>query len=249
MRISIELIPRDLPRLRQELDMVAANYQQINMVNIPDLMRLPIRSWEGALEAVGSMPNAVPHIRAIDFDLRQPFALGEELIRKGIREVLVVAGDPPADMKRKVFPTTSTELIRKLRQEYPDIKVYAAIDPYRAGLREELEYAQRKLEAGAAGFFTQPFFDLRHMEIFAEQLEGIELYWGVSPVMTDGSQGYWETKNRAVFPKDFRPTLEWNVEFARRALQFAKESGGHFYFMPIRVDLETYLDGVFDGME
>ncbi|PZD95102.1 methylenetetrahydrofolate reductase [Paenibacillus sambharensis] len=245
MRISIELIPRDLTRLQQELDMITASYRQINMVNIPDLMRLQVRSWEGAKQAVDCLPEAVPHIRAIDFDLRQPFVLGEELMRGGIREVLIVAGDPPADMKRKVFPTTSTELIRKLRQEYPELKVYAAIDPYRAGLREELEYAQRKLEAGAAGFFTQPFFDLRHMELFAEQLEGIELYWGVSPVMTDGSQGYWETKNRAVFPRDFRPTMEWNVAFARRALQFAKDSGNYFYFMPIKVDLKTYLDGVF----
>jgi len=245
MHISIELVPRDIARLRDELRTIRERYGRIDTVNIPDLMRLPVRSWEGTAAAKAYYGRAIPHVRAIDFDARQPFPPLAYLAEHGIREVLVVAGDPPADMSRKVYGTTSIDLIRKLKQEAPELKVYAAIDPYRTSLREEAEYARRKLDAGADGFFTQPFFDKRLMGVYAELLEGREVYWGVSPVMTEASRGYWETKNHAIFPRSFAPTLDWNVAFAREALAFAEAAGGHAYFMPIKVDLDAYLRGIF----
>ena len=113
-------------------------------------------------------------------------------------------------------------------------------------MREEVDYAKRKLDAGADGFFTQPFFDVRLMGVYAELLAGSEVYWGISPVMTNASRSYWETKNNAVFPRTFAPALEWNVAFAREALACAEAAGGHAYFMPIKVDLDAYLRGIFE---
>jgi predicted CoA-binding protein len=113
------------------------------------------------------------------------------------------------------------------------------VDPYRKNIREELDYIKRKKDAGADGFFTQPFFDLRLMDIYAELLEGSEIFWGVSPVTGEKSVNYWETKNNVVFPKDFEPTLAWNIDFAQKALAYTEKTNTNIYFMPIRTDLEN----------
>ena len=70
------------------------------------------------------------------------------------------------------------------------------------------------------------------------------MYWGISPVLTENSQNYWENKNNAVFPPDFEATLNWNREFARKALSFAEAHQDNIYFMPIRTDIAAYLDGI-----
>jgi methylenetetrahydrofolate reductase (NADPH) len=122
--------------------------------------------------------------------------------------------------------------------------VYAGFDPYRSGVRDELTYLQAKREAGADGFFSQPFFDLRLLDVWAELLAGDRVFWGVSPVLSPRTRSYWETKNRAFFPADFAPTLDWNRDFAARALSWARAAEANLYFMPIRVDLETWLGGI-----
>ena len=155
-----------------------------------------------------------------------------QLERHRLGEVLVVRGDPPQEPGRPVFPTRSHELVEALKRARPELRVYAAIDPYRAGLRDELELASRKRDAGADGFFSQPFFDLRLLDVWAELLTGQEVYWGVTPVVSPRARRYWETKNRAFFPADFAPELAWSRGFAARALAWARERGTNLYFFP-----------------
>lgn len=135
-------------------------------------------------------------------------------------------------------------MIRRLKRELPQVKVYAGMDPYRNGIKEEIDYLRAKQDAGAEAFFTQPFFDLRLMEIYQGFMQDCTVYWGISPVLTENSQNYWENKNNAVFPPDFEATLEWNRNFAQKALEFAKKYNGNIYFMPIRTDIAAYLDGI-----
>ncbi|MCR8633787.1 methylenetetrahydrofolate reductase [Paenibacillus radicis (ex Xue et al. 2023)] len=245
MRISIELVPRGIEHLQSELQLIKAKFPSINTVNIPDLMRLDIRSWEGTAISKTFYDNCIPHIRAINFDLNKNITITEYLNLHRISEILVITGDHPQDINRKVYPVTSTDFIKKIKSECPNIKVYAAIDPYRNSIRKEYEYVQQKLDAGTDGFFTQPFFDIRLMEVYMELLEGSDIFWGVSPVTSLRSRNYWEVKNNAVFPKSFEPTLQWNIDFARRALDFSHGTNSHIYFMPIKTDLETYLAGIF----
>ena len=80
--------------------------------------------------------------------------------------------------------------------------------------------------------------------MYAELLEGKDVYWGVSPVLSDKSVNYWETKNNVVFTKNFEPTLEWNLGFAKEVLSFVKKTNSNIYFMPIRTKLADYLAGV-----
>lgn len=243
-KISIELVPRSAEALLQELQLVREHFPAIETVNIPDLLKFPLRSWQACAQAQPYFTQTIPHLRAIDFDLGKPFPLGETFAQHGIDSVLVIAGDQPQDMSRRVFRTSSVELIRAIKAQLPHIKIYAGIDPYRAGIKHELDYVKRKIDAGASGFFTQPFFDLRLMEIYRDLLSGMDIYWGVSPVMSERSKDYWDNLNNAIFPPDFEPTLAWNRRFAEQALAFVERTGTNIYFMPIRVDLVAYLKGL-----
>jgi methylenetetrahydrofolate reductase (NADPH) len=187
----------------------------------------------------------MPHLRAIDFDPEQPFPHAGYFRAHGIKRALVIAGDPSKN--RRAYPVETTAFIRKLRRELPELELYAAFDPYRSNIRYELDYLQAKEEAGASGFMSQPFFDLRLLEIYAEYLEGKNVFWGLSPVLSESSRGYWESRNRAIFPRSFRPNLGWNLDFGRRLLYFCEQGRFNLYLMPIKIDLASYLDGLFQA--
>lgn len=243
-KISIELVPRDLHSLQLELQLIRQHFPLVDTTNIPDLLKFKLRSFEACRYARDYLPHAIPHLRAIDFDLSQPFPLKEFLLAGCLDTVLVIAGDQPQDMSRRTYRTSSVSLIRALKQQMPDLKVYAGIDPYRSGFKQELDYIKRKVDAGADGFFTQPFFDRRLLEIWHDLLPGLDVFWGVSPVTSLRSRDYWENLNNAVFPPDFEPTLAWNRGLAREVLGFSRQTGANLYFMPIRVDLVEYLKGI-----
>jgi methylenetetrahydrofolate reductase (NADPH) len=243
-RISVELVPRSLASLEDDLRELRARFPAVDTVNVPDLLRFPLRSWDACRAARRFVPHAIPHLRAMDFPLDKPFPLADLLAEAGIDEVLVVAGDPPQDLGRPVYPARPAEWIRKLKQEAPELRVYGAFDPYRAGLRAELEAAHAKLAAGADGLFSQPFFDLRLLEVWAELLAGVRVWWGFSPVLSAATRRYWEAKNRAVFPAGFAPTLDWNRRFAETALGWLRARDADAYFMPIRARLGDWLGGL-----
>ncbi len=243
-RISIELVPRNREVLDAELKTVTAEFPNIDTVNIPDIIRLPIRSWQACQISQSFVKNTIPHIRSIDFDLTKPETILSIMETYKFNEVLVVTGDPPQDLSHKVYRTTSVAFISFLKSHFPNLKVYGALDPYRSGLKDEVDYIHKKRDAGADGFFTQPFFDIKFMDIYAEQLKGLSIYWGVSPVLGDNSRSYWENRNNAFFPSHFSPTLEWNRQFAKDALKYAREKGDNLYFMPIKTSLTSYLGGV-----
>ena len=43
--------------------------------------------------------------------------MGEYLRQNQIKEVLIIEGDPPQDMTHTVYPTVTTDVIRKFREE------------------------------------------------------------------------------------------------------------------------------------
>lgn len=243
MRVVVELVPRDLAALEAQLTEVAA-LARVEAVNVPDLVRFDLRAYRAAAAVRrlgGGRWAAIPHLRAMDVDLDRPWAPLAELDAAGVDEVLVVTGDPPADMRHRVTGAGVVDVIRMVKRERPGWRVYAALDPYRAGFAQERDYLHRKLEAGADGFFTQPFFDVRLMAVWRELAPGVPVYWGVTSVTSPRSKNYWLTRNRAVFPAGFEPTLEWHRRFAGHALDFAARHDTHVYFMPIRVGIGAWL--------
>ncbi|GHV69649.1 methylenetetrahydrofolate reductase [Spirochaetia bacterium] len=252
MIVSLELVPRNQEALAGGAQAIK-EFAAISRINVPDLLRFPIRSWE-ACEMLNqenapgkNPPSLIPHLRAIDFDPDRPFPHKDFFRAQGIKEALVISGDPPAENDtRKIWPIDSLGFIKKLKAEMPELQIFAAFDPYRSNIRYELDYLDKKEAAGAAGFMSQPFFDLRLLEIYAEYLEGKNVYWGVSPALTDSNRRYWESRNRAVFPKSFRPGMEWNINFGRSVLRFCEDRGFNLYLMPIKIDIRSYLSGLFN---
>lgn len=244
MRVSIELVPRSSEALARQLDEVRHGFPSIDTINIPDLLRFPLRSWQACAQAGSVMPYTIPHVRAMDVDPDAPLALAGWLAERPNAEVLVVSGDLPSDMSHPVYGSTVVQIIRRLKREHPGVTVYAAFDPYRQGLRRERDYAFEKLEAGATGLFTQPFFDRRLLEVAADLLAGTPVFWGFTSVVGEGSARYWETRNGVVFPSGFEPTLAWSRDLARQALAFGRERDADLYFMPIRIGPQRYLEGI-----
>jgi methylenetetrahydrofolate reductase (NADPH) len=242
--IAIELVPRTEKSLRQELHLIKERFPNVEQINIPDILRFDMRSWDGCAIASELFAKTIPHLRAIDFDPDAPLPVVEAITQAHVEAVLVISGDPPQDMSHHVYRTNCLEMIRRLKRELPQVKVYAGLDPYRCGIKEEIDYLKAKHDAGAEAFFTQPFFDLRLMEIYQGFLKNYNIYWGASPVLTQNNRNYWENRNNAIFPPDFEPTLEWNRDFAAKTMEFAKANGGNVYFMPIRTDIGAYLEGI-----
>ncbi len=243
-RISVELVPRSAEALDAELAALNAHFPFVDTVNIPDLTRFSFRSHHACKRSQERVRRAIPHLRAVGTNLKDLDPLLTFLDEAELHEVLVVTGDLPADMSQPTYPTTSVQLIRAIKAALPHVTVYAALDPYRHSLVRERDYALEKLEAGASGLFTQPFFDTRLMQVYRDLLPDVNLYWGVTTVTSKRSLGYWQNRNHAVFPAHFEPTLSWSRDFAKEALAFAQETRTNLYFMPIKTELRAFLEGV-----
>ncbi|MFC6659254.1 methylenetetrahydrofolate reductase [Deinococcus multiflagellatus] len=204
-RVSVELVPRSRSGLRAELAEVAAHLRGVDTINVPDLTRYSLRSWAGCGFARPGFA-AIPHLRAVDFNPREPLPFLPLLAQHGIDEVLVITGDAPADMSARVYDVDAVDLIRRLKREAPHLRVYAGLDPYRQSFVRERDYLARKLDAGACGLFTQPFFDLRVADTWADLVpEGLPVWWGPpasspKPVSTTGGRA-----TTPCFPARLRP--------------------------------------------
>ncbi|QDH17064.1 methylenetetrahydrofolate reductase [Swingsia samuiensis] len=240
MLVSIELVPRSKEDLLRDITIVENILPQINVLNVPDLLRFDLRSYEAASFAYSEKKdfNVIPHIRAIDIAPDAPLPCVD---RPEIKEVLVVAGDPPPTEQHEVYPNTSVDIIKRYQKEAPHLRVYAVFDPYRRSPKEELEELERKKEAGASGFFTQPIFDTNLLQLSMDWLRDETVFWGISPVLGEKSRRYWERVNNIVFPKEYDFSLEGNIHFAQRMLQLVKQQNDNAYLMPLRVDLGAYL--------
>ena len=244
-RLSVELIPRSAEALAADVATVKATFPAADTLNIPDLMRFPLRSWDAAALVRPQFGNVIPHIRAIDIAPDAPLPGADQ---PGLEEILVVHGDPPADLSHRTYPNSTESIIRRYRREAPHLKVYAAFDPYRRAPWKELEDVARKKEAGAIGFFTQPVFDLKLFDLCREWMQGECVFWGLSPVIGPKSRSYWETTNHIVFPRDFSPTLDANIQFAQTVLKELAQEKGKAYLMPVRIKLEQYLPALQDAV-
>lgn len=236
----IELVPRSLSEIRDQARSLLAEFPLLDGVNIPDVVRLPHRSHDVALDLAAHGIVAIPHIRCIDRSLDATVALAMRLKAGGVNHVLLISGDRPKD-GNGVHDVSPIDAIRRIKAEVPGLTVYAGIDPYRSNLRTELNYIKAKQSAGVDGFFSQPFFDLRLAQFFEQLIQGAQLFIGISPVTTDASKHYWETVNHVVFTPDFELTMDHNVAVAAGMIALAHNTNQHVYLMPIKADPVMYL--------
>ena len=243
-RISLELVPRSTESFDEELKTVREQFPCVDTLNIPDILKFDVRIPEACKVAVPYFENVIPHIRAVSVNKKEPFRYKDFFEENNIREILVILGDNPEIISKSEFPCTSIELIEKMKREMPHVKVYAGFDQWRTSFKEEMEYIKQKKDAGADGFFTQPFFDLELMDTYSKVLSDTHVFWGLAPVVRESSKHYWETKNNIRFPIDFTCSMDWNKSFAKKVLNRMQTDNFHVYFCPITVDFIEYLEGI-----
>ena len=242
--ISIELVPRELQQFIDEALLVKEKFPQFSMINIPDINWLPISSLMGCklLREQNFSNILIPHIAAGKISEGNYCKITQTIDEQGLKKVLIIRGD-----KKEANSFTSLELIQRLRNDYKEsLEIFAALDPYRSCQETELEYAREKLLKGATGFFTQPFFDIEKAKSYQRYLFDCQVFWGISPVLTEKSYDYWRIRNKVVFPESFSLSLEANAIFAREMLKVLNKAEHSFYFMPIKVNIKEYLEAVFD---
>lgn len=240
MKFSFEIVPRTDEAFDEQYRFASSLGESISMINVPDIQRFSIRSWDTAKKIDRNKHQFIPHFRATDFSLESGdiFKIIED---NELEHVLLVSGDPPEGIKRNLHNTNVLDLIRVVKQRFPDITVHAGFDSHRSGIQDECNYVQRKIDAGASSFFSQPFYDIRMIEIYAEHLQGVEIFIGLSPITTLSSMNYWDIKNKVKFPENFQPNYEWNIDFSNKTIAMAKEMDFNIYFMPIKIDLADYF--------
>ena len=241
-KISIELVPHAAKEITAELKGIQEQFPKVDTVNIPDIVRLPTRSWEACGFCKNMLNRSIPHLRACDFDLNNPEQLHQIMSVHDFQELLLVGGD--FFEGREHFDTSAIDMIKFFKKHYPLVKLYGAIDPYRSTFEEELAYVNRKVTAGVDGFFTQPYFDIELLNKWMNALSEHVVYWGLSPVLSEKSQKYWETRNLVKFPKGFTPDLDWNAQFAADAIELINSRDSALYFMPIRIPVVDYLNAI-----
>jgi len=239
MKISFEIVPRTPQAFDDQYRFALSLGESISMINEPDIQRFDIRSWDTAKKINRNVHQFVPHFRATDFSLESG-KLFEIIEENELDHVLLVSGDPPEGM-RKVHNTSVLDLISAVHKRFPKITIHAGFDPHRSGLQDECDYVFRKVDAGASSFFSQPFYDTRLIEIYAEHLQGIDTFIGLSPITTTASKNYWEVKNKVKFPNAFKAEYDWNINFSNQVIAMARDMDFNIYFMPIRIDLESFF--------
>jgi methylenetetrahydrofolate reductase (NADPH) len=242
MQIALELVPKTLDSFLEESKMHINNFPKIVAINIPELRSIEIKSFEASVHLLENKVAAIPHFRLIDRSLSDLEIKIEKLALLGLKQVLLISGDPPIDMPNFVpSGVKAPQAIKYIKTKFPKLKVYGAQDSYRQSFKKELDYCKEKLDAGADGFFTQPFFSESLLNQWLEQFPETEMWVGLSPVTGKSSRDYWETVNQVVFPPNFHFDLEGNCAMGRRILTLIEAAGKDAYLMPIAVSADRYL--------
>lgn len=246
--IALELVPRSIDGILAESKESLSTFPFVTSVNVPEIRRLPIKSFEPSLNLLENSVPATPHFRMIDRSEKELIGKISLLVRAGLKQVLLIGGDPPKDNPDFV-PSGLTTLqgIRAVKREFPNLKVFAGLDPYRNPFREELDYAFRKQEAGADGFYTQPFFSVGMLELWAEQLPDTEIWFGIAPIYTERSRNYWERVNKVVFPPNFSFDRNYNTRLARQLLVTISETKARACLQPVANGALEYLQDIFNA--
>ena len=237
--IFLELIPNNLDQLLIEIQKAQRKYPVISGINVPDIKRISNRSYDAADALLTHNIDVIPHIRTQDDDMKMHVNRIEVLIKKGLTKLLLVTGDTFGNTATSVTPI---QLTKRLKTEFPTLKIYTALDPYRQTFDDEISYAEKKLDAGADGFFTQPFFDPSVAEKYMKKLNHCDLFIGLSPVVTQKSKEYWKNYNKVDFPEKFQLNIEYNCKLGQTIISMAKHYNKDIYLMPIKVNIELYLE-------
>ena len=85
--IFLELVPTSLETLKKESDWALSNFNELSGINVPDILRVSNRSYDSAISLASKNINAIPHIRACDFELESLLKLCEKLEKNNVKNI------------------------------------------------------------------------------------------------------------------------------------------------------------------
>ena len=133
--------------------------------------------------------QAMPHLTCRDRNRNAARALLLGLGSEGVEQVLLVTGDPiPAEQRETihaVYDFTSCTFIR-FAAEMGLFHIFGALNVNVRNFDHQLELARQKLDAGAAGFFTQPVLTARALENLQKARDTLDgkIMGGIIPVVS-----------------------------------------------------------------
>jgi len=191
---SVEIDPPkgvSIDRILEQVTRVMASSQVDSIdINSGTLARVGMDAMvlAGALEAHGI--ETIPHITTRDSNIigLQAMLLGAWAVG-GVRNVLVITGDPPSlgdhPETSGVYEVDSIGLVKVLSRlnqgtdwagkslgGATNFTIGVAVNPVAENLDEELRRFEAKIAAGAHFAMTQPIFDPEHWRIFLKRLGG-----------------------------------------------------------------------------
>ena len=156
----------------------------------------------------------------------------------GVRNLICITGDPPRmgtyPDATAVFDVDAIGLVRiasnlnrgldlggNAMGSQTSLLVGAGANPGSLHLDEELRRIEKKVEAGAEYFVTQPVFDLRLLEVFLQRTEqyGIPVIAGVWPLTSFRNAEFMVNELRVPVPQEYMDRMRSaeNAEAARAA--------------------------------
>lgn len=150
--------------------------------------------------------EALPHMTCRDRNLNATKGLLLGLSAVGVRNVLVVTGDPiptaERDEVKSVFQFNSRKMASFIhglgKTELPvPFHVFGALNLNARKFSVELNRAKEKLERGMIGFLTQPVLSssaLENLKTAREELKGAYILGGIIPVVSERNARFMEAE-------------------------------------------------------
>ncbi len=236
-RVSFEFFP---PREQQSLDTLITNVAAKLGERKPDFFSVTYGAGgstrDGTFDTVNQLiqngHDATPHL-SIGADTPETTC---ELLRRyqnaGVKRIVALRGDVPSGAGGLNLKMNAETLVRLIRDNFGDafeieVAAYPEIHPDAHSAEEDLQFFQRKVEAGANAAITQYFYNPYAYLDFRDRCvaRGIEvpIYVGIMPINTFDSIIRFSAKAGADVPRWMVKKLEAIQDDERAIRDFGVE--------------------------
>ncbi|MDY5704516.1 MAG: bifunctional homocysteine S-methyltransferase/methylenetetrahydrofolate reductase [Lachnospiraceae bacterium] len=196
--------------------------------------------------------DVIPHMTCRDRNVNATKALLLGGHAEGIRNVLVITGDPiptaERDEVKTVYQFNSRKLmsfVSSLNQEefHPDpYGIFGALNVNARNFSVELDRAKEKMENGCMGFLTQPVLTeqaIQNLKQAKAELEGAYILAGLIPVISERNGRFMDQEiNGISVPEEM-------IESFHGLDREQGEALGRKYVNDIYHEIKEYTDGVY----
>ncbi|MGL4486816.1 MAG: methylenetetrahydrofolate reductase [Yersinia sp. (in: enterobacteria)] len=131
--------------------------------------------------------EAAPHLTCIDASLAQLREIATDYWNSGIRHIVALRGDLPADVgKPEIYASDLVGLLKDIGDFDISVAAYPEVHPAAKSAQADLINLKRKVDAGANRAITQFFFDVESYLRFRDRCVAtgidVEIVPGILPV-------------------------------------------------------------------